>query len=1178
MIIESVELDNFKSFGNKKRIMFRDGFTVITGPNGSGKSNIGDAMLFVLGIRSSKAIRADRLPDLIHKAPPGKKQGSTCSVTIVMDSQDTSIPEEERKTRITREISVDDNQECKSTYYINGARAKRGDVETILDNAQIYLDAYSFVLQGDINNLVKMTGTERRKLLESIAGIENYNVQIDKAQTDIDGIEDNLSKLQILIDETQRRADQLAEEKKNAERYNEITAKIGSHEATLLRIDHISAEREHAAYMKSLEEIDQQISASRNKITDLQSRIAETESTIISVEEEKNRFGGDELKKVVEAIRDLTLEKAREEINLDNLKDDISNYEAKAKDLAANNEYLVKDIDKLKKEADKLRNSISENEKQIEESSKQLDQLRNDVKVNSKTFTKYREEMEGVDRRILEANTRIIEVSDKESSHRAQKEKILSDIRHLESRESDILLEYNDAKYKIDSVEKDASGSKKAYDELNKKYLELRKAVTEGDRKKDDLNRKIVELTKEYEKLSASLSRSSQTSRTYSAILEARASGELTGVHGLVKDLLSYESKFQMAVGSAGGSRLNSVVVEDDSVAEQCLNILKRKKAGKLTFLPMNKILNGRPRAKAIMVRNSGESLGYVFENVNYDKKYENIIWYAFQDCLILPDVATARKHMSGVRLVTLEGDIFEASGAITGGFSEKKEESSEKRTIEVSEQMAQISEELEKLKARLEVDRTELDLVTTQLSSSSKQIGSGSSQVDMYVEIRDRSSADLARIRQDISAAKTDLQKVEVTIAGIQKERSQFDAEIEDLNIEKEKIAAKLSEISPESMERETELESALKELRREKEALASSLSTISSDLRIQEKIFTDQKGSIKEYDDQVKKKKAASLEIADKLSSIASNLEKNKLVEEQLNVKAKEYNDRINSLNIEVQTLRGNVETANAMIRSYEDNRLNTSLRIQAINEKIQQIDSLIAECKFSPVDTGLSVVEIKRTISSLRKEIESLGAVNQLAIKEFEEEDARLRDLREKTARLKEEKATLESMMEELNSKKRTVFLDLYYKINESMQGIYSVLSEGGEARLDLSDMNDPLNSDLYIRARPKGSTFSKIEALSGGEKSLTAISFILAVQRIKPSPVYYLDEIDMFLDGANAERIGKMFSENAKYSQVLMVSLKKAMLKYADNLIGVTTLDEENSEVYSKDFETGGGVQP
>ena len=237
MLIESVELDNFKSFGNKRTILFKDGFTVITGPNGSGKSNIGDAMLFVLGIRSSKAIRADRLPDLIHKVPPEKKQKSSCSVSIVLDSENPNLPESERKTRITREISVDENMECKSTYYINGARAKRGDVETILDNAQIYLDAYSFVLQGDINNLVKMTGTERRKLLESIAGIESYNIQIEKAQTDIDGIEENLSKIQILIDENQRRLEQLSVEKKNAERYNELNEKIGSYEVTLLNID-----------------------------------------------------------------------------------------------------------------------------------------------------------------------------------------------------------------------------------------------------------------------------------------------------------------------------------------------------------------------------------------------------------------------------------------------------------------------------------------------------------------------------------------------------------------------------------------------------------------------------------------------------------------------------------------------------------------------------------------------------------------------------------------------------------------------------------------------------------------------------------------------------------------------------------------------------------------------------
>ena len=306
------------------------------------------------------------------------------------------------------------------------------------------------------------------------------------------------------------------------------------------------------------------------------------------------------------------------------------------------------------------------------------------------------------------------------------------------------------------------------------------------------------------------------------------------------------------------------------------------------------------------------------------------------------------------------------------------------------------------------------------------------------------------------------------------------------------------------------------------------------------------------------------------DEIKSLQEEMEKYRMLEEQLNSKAKEFNDRLQNLGIEVQTLRGNLDTAAVMVTTLEDNRLSTNLRIQSINDKIQQLNQQIQDSKYKPVNTDLSVAEIKRELISLRKELENLGAVNQLAIAEYDEVDSRLKEMLDKTSRLKLEKHVLEEMMEDLNGKKRTVFLDLYYKINDTMKDIYAVLSEGGEARLDLSDMNDPLNSDLYIRARPKGSTFSKIEALSGGEKSLTAISFILAVQRIKPSPVYYLDEIDMFLDGANAERIGKMFSENAKYSQVLMVSLKKSMLKYADNLIGVTTLDEENTEIYSKDL--------
>ena len=1178
MLIESVELDNFKSFGNKRTILFKDGFTVITGPNGSGKSNIGDAMLFVLGIRSSKAIRADRLPDLIHKVPPEKKQKSSCSVSIVLDSENLNVPESERKTRITREISVDENMECKSTYYINGARARRGDVETILDNAQIYLDAYSFVLQGDINNLVKMTGTERRKLLESIAGIESYNIQIEKAQIDIDSIEDNLAKIQILIDENQRRLDQLSVEKKNAERYNELNEKIGSYEVTLLNIDLISANRELSSYGKILDDINSQLLSQRNKIADLNDNVKKKEDEIRSVEAEKNRFGGEELKNVIEKIKILTLEKAKAEINTENLKDDIKSLSDRMEEIDLDLESRKTEKIRIERESSGIKKKIEEADANLKEYNGRLSELKASSENSSKLFAEFKKEMDRLDLTIADLNASILEITQEESENKGKKDSLVSELRHLESRESDILLQYNDAKYKIDANEKESTGSRKAYDELNQRYISLRKSVTEGDRRKDELNRQLIDLTKEYEKLSASLSRTSQSSRTYSAILEARASGEITGVYGLVKDLISYDQKMRMAISASGGARLNSVVVEDDAVAEQCLNILKRKKAGKLTFLPMNKMLTGRPRAKAIMVKNSGETNGYVFENVKYDKKYENIIWYTFQDCIIVPDTTVARKHMSGVRLVTMDGDIFEASGAITGGFSEKKDEQNETRFSEISDQMASISSELEALKTKLEQDRTELDDISTKIASSSKQIGSGSSQITMFIEIRDRSSRDLENVRKEIKEIQSAISEQDQKILEVHDRLNQSTEKLERTSEEKNRINKKMAEISPEIINEQNDLEKKISDLRTERDDLSRRDFSFGSDLKICNNeisnLITERTKDTKAID----AKKQLLQSGLDEIKSLQEEMEKYRMLEEQLNSKAKEFNDRLQNLGIEVQTLRGNLDTAAVMVTTLEDNRLSTNLRIQSINDKIQQLNQQIQDSKYKPVNTDLSVAEIKRELISLRKELENLGAVNQLAIAEYDEVDSRLKEMLDKTSRLKLEKHVLEEMMEDLNGKKRTVFLDLYYKINDTMKDIYAVLSEGGEARLDLSDMNDPLNSDLYIRARPKGSTFSKIEALSGGEKSLTAISFILAVQRIKPSPVYYLDEIDMFLDGANAERIGKMFSENAKYSQVLMVSLKKSMLKYADNLIGVTTLDEENTEIYSKDFDSDAEVKP
>ncbi|MCL4342985.1 MAG: AAA family ATPase [Candidatus Thermoplasmatota archaeon] len=215
-------------------------------------------------------------------------------------------------------------------------------------------------------------------------------------------------------------------------------------------------------------------------------------------------------------------------------------------------------------------------------------------------------------------------------------------------------------------------------------------------------------------------------------------------------------------------------------------------------------------------------------------------------------------------------------------------------------------------------------------------------------------------------------------------------------------------------------------------------------------------------------------------------------------------------------------------------------------------------------------MSTGELKRRISELTSDIAALGSVNHRAIEQYTTELNEVTLLRERMEELGKEKSSLEELMDQINNQKKLTFLELFDAVNKEINSIYYVLSDGGEAGLEITDRENPMEAEVYIKARPKGSNFSKIEALSGGEKSLTALAFIMSIQRINPSPVYYLDEVDMFLDGANAERVGRMFKENSRKSQIIAVSLRQAMLKYADNIIGVTTFDDENSEVFFKSF--------
>lgn len=1168
MRIESVELDNFKSFGRKVKVNFRPGFTVITGPNGSGKSNIGDAMLFVLGIRSSKAIRVDKLPDLVHKSSDDSNIRS-CMVTLNILENREGL---ENRVQLAREVVVQPGS-TQSNYYMNGSRVRRTDVENFLDNSQLYLDAYSFVLQGDINNLIKMTGTERRKLLESIAGIESYNIQIENSEKFVMGLNENLGKLEVLHDETTMRVEALHQEKEAAERYIELDRNIRDYEATLIQREIISLQREIEAYRKNQTEAEAQIKVEEDAIEHLSNEIESLKEQLSEVTREREAVAAPELKSLENKIAEMTVERARIEIKADgkrteseNLQDRLEMLEssliesdAKLRDLKTDYEERGKEKKTHESELRKINSALDSFRSEGDQKSKKVQELKNKISETEKLL----EESE------LKLSTLHKEINQLDIS----KNVVLTELTKLQEAQETSRLSRNDAKYRLEEINRESSSRKGELDKLNKRYYEVRNRINRLSEEKDAHNTELRELTREYEKLNASLnSGRNSSSRGISVINTHRSSGELAGVFGTVRELISYDEKYTSAVQSAAGGRINAVVVDNDETAEKCLEILKREKAGRLTFLPLNKMIQGRPRGKAIMVKNSGQSEGYLFELIRFDEKYASIVWYVFQDTLLMKDVRTARLHMGGVRLVTLDGDIFEATGAITGGYIERKSDaSSQERISRISSRINELNSFLSEINDELKQLNEEFDDLTERLKNESKTEGQKGSDTSKFEEIISNSERELSKFSEQVSSKEKELQGIETLISEKSKSRSMIEEEIEKSKNLRKELYEEMDRSSPELFEKIRQLES-------NKDSVLLQISDVSqviSDLNSEINVLNSEIGRMNDEKNRSSTSRKEALEVLKKheqeIEEISTEITKLRLVEESLNAHLKEYDDKISSLNSEIDTVRGTVETKRYAISSKKETLIVMETKISNAMTRLSEHEDTLLEGQGSPMDTDASNTEIKSRIAKHKEEIASLGAINHRAIVEYAEEKSRLEDLDDRIGKLNLEKKDVEDLMERLNNEKRRTFVDLYEKINTNMGEIYSRLSEGGEAELVMSGSDDPLECEVYIKARPKGKTLRKIDSLSGGEKSLTAIAFILAVQKIKPSPIYYLDEIDMFLDGSNAEKIGKMFAENSNYAQILMVSLKKAMLKYADQLMGVTTMDGKNSEVFTKDLE-------
>jgi chromosome segregation protein len=1177
MHLMEIELENFKSFARKTRIPLLQGFTAITGPNGAGKSNISDAILFVLGPRSSRVIRAGKLTDLIFNGGKERKPASETKVSLIFDNADRLIPIDSDRVKLTRIVRVSDNVDGYYSYfYVNDRRSSLGEFDNLLANARISADGYNFVQQGDITRIVEMTNLERRRILDDISGITKFDEDIQSAEKEKLEAEENIQRLSIILDEIRKQMKQLDADRDGALKYKDLHDKLQTAQACMAVKRKESVDREISSMNEQITSYTAEKEKSETKKGELQTELEDISRQLAEVEAEITERGGEEAKEIKDKIDNLRIEIAR-------AKDAAQNSDESAESLKevrqAQNEDLkavVKDLDGLAEKLEPIKKDHEKKSKLLEDKRSKLLAHQDEVSKSDSEIGSLQKEAVGLSVDITTKGEKLHALNLEQDRLGEKLQRVKIDIANLEETKKTYEFELKDAEWSIKELKNENKtsnqGVRKLQEEFQAKKNKERKLLEQSQ----ELENAVKTLTREYNQLKAEAMaidavKKGQSSAV-SSILEARDKGQIKGIHGSVSELAEVEDEYETALNVAAGPRMQAIVVDSDEVASECINYLKKSKGGRATFLPLNKMIDGRPRGKAILA--AKESVGFAIDLVKFDEKYKTAFWFVFGDTVVVKNLEEVRRLMGGVRLVTLEGELAEASGAMIGGTLEKNmmkfgapsESKIEKKSAELRAAIEE-SESVQKELAELKLDIADLESKIRDVNSKD----SGESvKMDSLEAKRKEFDQRLASLASELETKDKEQAETLDLLEKVKEDVKRFTEEIEKLKKTKEAKDKRLLEATPQELSQQLKkLESEIFELSNEVAGLNSEIQTITKQVELVQTRKKELEDGAKATDAKIEELKAKGKESSEKQVQFETELKALLKMERSMGDKLNSLRTKRDAFYKKKTDTEADIEKIATKVQTSCDFVLSLQSKLGESEKKLQEAQAELAQYANISLPSEMPATEdLKLTVADCERQIGSLGAVNLKAIDEYDEKKGRHDGLKDEIGQLDKQKANLNKLVAELNDKKKLGFGKIFVAINENFKKIFYELSNGGEAELLLENEQEPLQGGLIIKARPKDKKVVRMEALSGGEKSMTALSFIFAIQAYEPSPFYLLDEVDMFLDGVNAENVAKAVRRSAQNAQFIQISLRKVSLKEADHIMGVTMQREGISEVVFK----------
>ncbi|WP_292459976.1 chromosome segregation protein SMC [Methanothermococcus sp.] len=1179
--LSEIHLKNFKSFKNAK-LKIPSGFTAILGPNGSGKSNIIDGICFVLGKTSAKSLRAGKFNELItyHK----NKRADYAEVILFFDNTDRKIPIDSDKVGISRKVKLkgdnnyyliwyEKNKENKKNNEKYGnndklvekrKKMKKSQIIDIFNRISLSGDGLNIILQGDLIRLIEMSPRERRKVIDEISGISEYDEKKEKSQRELEKAREYIEKIDIRINEVRANLEKLKKEKDDAEKYLELSEELKttkyiltSKKVELLKVVLEDTEKNINALKELKEKFQGDIHNIDGEILNLKNKL----ENIINELKEK---GNEEVMELHKSIKELELniENDKKQLNnsLDDLKNSKTQLESKEKEL---NETRVK-INNIRKETMEKEREI----KSIKETIKNLEDERSSLKSSVEKSETHINILKQQERKLSE---RLNEYQ--KELHKLRTE--LNDIDGEINKKSFDLKRNSETieklKEELNLINKNTDDTKTLYKELEDVVVELKfskKQLQKYEEEKKELQNRRDNLYSEYAKENAKIKALKEmenfnVNSTIKSILDAK----LPGVVDIVGNLGKTKNKYKTAIEIAGGGRLNHIVVKRMDDGARAIKYLKRNKLGRATFLPMDRIRGNEPRHI-----NEEGIIGRAVDLVEFKEEYRNIFNYVFGNTIIVKDLETA-KNLSKkykVRFVSLEGDVVEASGAMVGGSIRRS--SNIKVEIDTSK-LEKLANELKEIENKL----NGADGINNKIDEISRKINTYSAK---KMELENK-----LRLIKENENRKMDIIKNNNTkIKEIELINKKLGDELEELEDLKEELEHKIKNLENKIDETISTRERVLKELKsyedstlikrirdveREIEILSKKKDELENDTKrnavlikevlipkmaettekikeLNEKIAMLQK-NIEFYKNNIEKNVQVLRDKKDRYVELTKDLEelteKKAMYEkqmEELNNNKKELIEKIGGINKEINTL--------LIDKAKYETRLEDEEKKLYLCEKIEDVSDEI----FNKI-SAMEINELEKYVIKLENSIKRLEPINMRAIEDYEYIEERYKELFDKRKEYEEDEKKYLQLIEEVEKRKKEVFMEVYEKIAKNYEEIYKDI--GGTGKLSLENPENPFEGGLLIDASPRNKSLQSLDVMSGGEKSLTALAFLFAIQRLTPAPFYVLDEVDAALDTKNATLIGDMIKNASKESQFVVISHREQMISKADTLYGV-----------------------